>query len=43
MLTDPVEVMVVVRKSWVPLEGYERGKEVCIIRVLILVRDRGIE
>jgi hypothetical protein len=42
MLTDPVEVVVVVRKSWVPLEGDERGKEVCI-RVLILVRDRGKE
>lgn len=35
-------MVVVVRNSRVPLEGYERGKEVCI-RVLILVRDRGIE
>ena len=42
MLPHPVEVVVVVRNSRVPLEGYERGKEVCI-RVLILVRDRGIE
>ncbi len=42
MLTDLVEVVVVLRNSRVHLEGYERGKEVCI-RVLIVGRGRGID
>ena len=42
MLPHPVEVVVVVRNSRVPLEGYERGKEVCT-RGLIVARERGID
>ena len=42
MLTDLVEVVVVVRNSGVHLEEYERGKEVCT-RGLIVARERGID